>query len=67
MGGPFHYREKVRRRYRQHAKKNIEWAEKCEAEGTKAWAAALSRRLAALELSQAHAKRRKKTKSKNPT
>ena len=66
MGSPFRYRKKERKRYRRHAKKEIVWAEKCEAEGVKAWAAALARRLAAFDLRMAHARRRKKSKSKDP-
>jgi hypothetical protein len=66
MGSPFRHRKKERKRYRRRAKRDIVWAEKCEAEGMKEWASALSRRMSAFNLRMAHARRRKKSKSKKP-
>jgi hypothetical protein len=65
MGSPFRYRKKERKRYRRHAKRDIVWAEKCEAEGIKEWASALSRRMAAFNLRMAYARRRKKTNGRD--
>lgn len=65
MGSPFRYRKKERKRLRRHAKKEIAAAEKFEAEGINPYAA-VSRRMAERSLRMARAKRRKKSKCKNP-
>jgi hypothetical protein len=66
MGSPFHFKKKERKRRRRSAQKAITWAEKREAEGVKPEFAALSRRMAAFDERMSLARRREKTKSKNP-
>ncbi len=66
MGGPFRLKKKERKRWRQSAKRELVWAEKCELEGVKLELAAISRRLAAIYTRIALAKRRKTAKSASP-